>query len=261
MRRRINPTGLVIFAFLALFTGQPRAQTLDSVKFADSPFPPYVLGNYALEAEGGIAVETAKELFSRMDMRAEITLHPWKRVLKLAKSGLSDGILLLMKTPEREEFLVYTIPYIISREMFYFNTEAHHDFTWNTYNDIARYTIGLVQGYTYGEEFLKAVETYNLNVQYADNTETNIRKLAANRIDLIVEEEIVTETYLSKHPEIGNKITAAEKPVTKYQYHMAFTRNTRFLELIHSINDVLSQMISDKTIESIFLNYTGTKNR
>ncbi|MFP4383903.1 MAG: substrate-binding periplasmic protein [Spirochaetia bacterium] len=261
MKQGIFLTVLFICAFLTFFTGYADAQTNGAVNFAGIPFPPYIMGDHAGKAEGGIAVEAAKELFSRLNMRTEIILHPWKRVLKSAKSGLSDGILLLMKTREREEYLVYSIPYIISREMFYFNTNIHPDFSWNTYSDITPYTVGLVQGYTYGEEFLKAVESYSLSVQYADSTETNIKKLAANRVDLIVEEQIVTGTYLSEHPEIGSRIKAAEKPVTVYPYHMAFTRNYRFLELIHSINDVLDQMIKDKTIESIFLKYTGVKNR
>jgi len=159
-----------------------------------------------------------------------------------------------------EKYLIFTVPYMVGKELLYFNTGYTPEFSWSDFSDLIPFTIGLVQGYTYGEKFLEAIAKYNLKIEYADSTETNIKKLAAGRVDLIVEESFVTETFLSRHPDWKVQISSSENPVAEYYYHMAFHREDRFKPFITKVNSLLLEMKANSSIQSVIDKYTGEQN-
>lgn len=220
--------------------------------FFDTPFPPYIEGREdGGPPTGGLAVRIVQEAFRRLDRPMRIELLPWRRVLMSLEEGRCDGVMLLMRNEERERFLCYTDPLCQGREMLYYRPSTMGGFAWEEFEDLKGLSIGLVAGFTYGEAFLAAVADLDLEVEYATDSESNMAKLYAGRVDLALEEQAVAVALLAAHPDWNEAVATAEKPVTVYEYHMAFSRAAGACDLVDRVNEVLEQMRSDGTLETI----------
>jgi polar amino acid transport system substrate-binding protein len=224
---------------------------LRTLLFTDTPFPPYLKGDVNGPARGGIAVELVREISRRLGLRAEVELVPWKRALKMAETGRSDGVTLLMHTREREEYLVFSDALFQTTDLVFYNKTALSGFEWQGFQDLKGFTIGLVSGYTYGSDFLDAVTDLGLKVEYTDSTETNFNKLYLGRIQLAVEEEHVARYLIRSHPWWSGKIGEARTPVASYTYHLALSRASEAASLISKINEIIADMKEEGAIEQI----------
>lgn len=221
------------------------------MQFADAPYVPYVYGEIGGTASRGIAVEIVHEVFRRIGVRVQVDLYPWRRVLKMAETGQSDGICLLMKTAEREDYLVFSDVVFIGEEVLLYDTTRYPDFTWEDFSDLTEYTIGLVDGYVYGRAFMDSIEALSLTVEYADDSPANLRKLTAGRVDLVVEERYAAAAMLKDLGADGEKIRAASAPVSEYSYYMALSRQSPASEAVAAVNEALAAMKADGTIDRI----------
>jgi polar amino acid transport system substrate-binding protein len=228
---------------------------VESAFFADSPFPPYTIGELGEAPSGGIAVEIAEALFSRLGIELRIQLMPWRRVLKTVQTGRADGVLLLMRTEEREQYLAFTDLVYEGREVFVFNRLVRPSFAWETFSDVKSCTLGLVEGYTYGEAFLSAVDELDIAVDFADSTEQNLAKLAAGRVDLVVEDKRVVRCLLGSNPKWQSTLAFARKPVTVYPYYMGISLASPLVTLLSHINGALGAMREDGTMAEILAGY------
>ena len=243
---------LCFIVLLVVFPPQAsECAEIDKVDLGDGPWPPYTLGQVGREADGGLGVELVREIYRRLDIKVNIELYPWKRVLKMAEAGQVDGPTLLMKNPEREKYLVYTIPVFEGREVLFYSKKHLQNFSWDAFEDLSPYTIGLINGYIYGEEFLKAADRLGLKLEYAVTAEVNFQKLHAGRIDLVMEDPLVAGAIIRKNGEWIESITFADKPVTIYPYHMALSKKSPARELIPKLNLIIEQMRADGSIDHI----------
>ncbi len=236
------------------------AQEQSRLRITETPFPPYVEGETGGRARGGLAVEIALEAFRRLGIEADIELHPWKRVLRMLETKESDGVLVLMKTEERQRFLIFTETYITGKDLIYYDMYDMHrggKFSWDNYADLRPFTIGLVEEYSYDNDFLEAIDRWGLKIEYAGNPETNFRKLAAGRVDLVVEEMYVAHALINNFPGWKDRIAAAGKEIAEYPYYMAFSKKSGHDELAEQVNTVLEEMERDRTISEIIKKYTG----
>lgn len=222
----------------------------DPIRFVDSPFPPYVIGEIDGGEVDGIAPAIAREAAARIGRSITIELHPWSRVLRILEAGAADGVLLVMWSADRERYLQHLPAVFEAREIVFYNTEQAPGFIWQSYADLIPYQIGLVDDYTYGEEFLNAVRDFPLKVEYAASSEENLRKLAAGRVDLVVEEELVGE-YLVAALNAGSSIGTADRTITAYEYHFAFSRSGAGMEVLNAFSRAIIEMRSDGSIDRI----------
>ncbi len=243
--------GVLIIAAMAAPAAPSAAQTGGAVQLVDAPFPPYIEGEYDGKPTGGIVPRILAELEARTGHELRLTLHPWKRVLKMVRLGQADGVSLLMRTAERETFLRYTTVLLESRESLYYNTARLEGFQWRTFRDLEGYRIGLVDGYTYGQPFMEALSTLDLTVEYAGDTESAFRMLAAGRVDLVLEDDAVASSLLAANPSWQDVLDRAEQPVAVYPFHMAFSRKSPAADLVPEIDRAIEAMQSDGTLKSI----------
>jgi polar amino acid transport system substrate-binding protein len=221
------------------------------VLFADTPYPPYMVGELGQHPTGGISVELLRELFGRLGVEVAVELHPWKRTLKLAEFGKVDGIPLLMRNSERDRFLAFTEVLFESRELFHYRKDRFGRFSWQDYTDLEEYTIGLVSGYTYGPEFLQAVKDFNLKVKYANSSRQNLHMLYAGRVDLCLEEEMVARFMINENENWKDSLKVAPKPVSVYPYYMAVSKKSEAVALLEPINRIIADMKKDGTVNRL----------
>lgn len=228
------------------------SQAADSrfVRLVDSPYPPYIVGNYGQNPTGSY-VELVSELFRRLGMPVEIEIMPWKRAVREARLGRADALMIVFKSREREAYLTYTDEVFTTREILLFDADRLGPFIWDDFADLKGYCVGLVSDYSYLPNVVRAVEQHNLRVEYASDSRTNMLKLVAGRIDFVVEEEQVARSLLMENASSGRHIKAASKIIGTRSFHMAFSKRSAAAALIPDINRELAAMKADGVIERI----------
>lgn len=240
--------GSLLLSLLVLVNAE--GAEVESVVFAEDPWPPYTLGDFGAPT-GGIATSMVQEIFDRVGINVELQLLPWKRVLKLAEVGKIDGIMLLMKKPERERYLTFTEMVFEGRDLFYYNTKKMPSFDWTSLADFKDHTIGLVSGFTYDDDFLKAVETYKLNIVYIDTPENRMAMLHKGNIDFLLGDEAVTNQQLTEKEQWRTAIRPAARPLSVHPMYMAVAKKSPAASLLPEINSAIKSMQEDGTMDKL----------
>lgn len=241
----------ILFSILLFIPNEMDAGEIKKVHIVDEPYPPYTYGELGGQVSGGIGVEIVKELFNRLGVEVEFELVPWKRALKMVEVGRADGTNLLMHTVDRERYLVFTDTVLEVRELFHYRADRINAFEWETFNDLKRYTIGLVNGYTYGDDFLTAIDRLKLKVEYAESSVLALRKLFAGRVDLFLENEPVVKALVADNTAWKGVFKTASKPVSTFNFHLSFSKRSPAVKLLPDINRVIAEMKQDGSIDRI----------
>lgn len=179
--------GLVLFALSA------KADD-NVVKLASLEWPPFSGENLP---EKGASSAVLKAAYEAMGYKVVIEFLPWNRAVQMAKSDPS----FIGYFPEydgdsvRAEFLLS--PSIGSSPLG-FAERVENRIAWNSLPDLKSTTIGVVDGYVNTAEFDKRMANKELLVEVNRDDLTNLRKLAAGRVDLSVVDYNVMQ-YLLKN--------------------------------------------------------------
>lgn len=96
--------------------------TPEVVTLTGDPWPPYVIGTLGEEATEGSCIDLVQQVFARLnDVDVSFPLMPWERALREVRDGNKDGIVLLLKTPEREKYMAYTDPLFTSYNLVWYS--------------------------------------------------------------------------------------------------------------------------------------------
>lgn len=229
---------------------------IKSVILNEDPWPPYTFGIEGEEATHGIAVDIIRELFRRLNVEVELKLYPWKRCLYMVKKGQNDGHMLLIKTPEREKYMVFSDPFIPDRYLFWYRADRTQPVEWQNFADLKKYNIGLSDAYSYGDEFAKAVTEYDLEVEYAKSDEMNFQKLLKGRFDTFIGMENVARSIFKENPELKDKFKTAKKPLMTFTMYMSLSKDSPAVKLLPEINKRVKEMKNDGTMEKLINKYS-----
>ena len=203
----------------------------------------------------GIGVEIAEELFRRMDIRPVIKKYPLKRALSSLKNGSSDGMLFLIKTREREEYLDYSIPVYTAMGVVWSSSEnGKGPVEFSSFDDLLPYKIGVTAGYSYGEAFDSFLK--NADVDSANSDYYNYKKLIAGRIDIFPGNYTVAKGLFKKYPELKDKIVHSENSFMKWDLYMTVSKKSQYRSKIEEINKIIGDLITDGFIENTVRKYT-----
>ncbi len=237
---------VVLFSSFAVAQG-------NVIKMAAFNYPPFYY-----EDEGelyGIGVDLVREVFGRLDMQVEITLYPLSRALTYVKSGAVDGIMILIKNPEREEYIDYTEPVLIVRGLLWSAANREEGaVSLESLAGLKDYKVGVTRGYSYGHEFDELLKTLNVDVANADLF--SFRKLLTGRIDVFPANEIVAKGLFKQYPDLRGKFVHSEEAFVEWVLHMGISKQSHLVSMIPEINRVLSDMKKSGSINEAVRCYT-----
>jgi polar amino acid transport system substrate-binding protein len=248
---------LLSFVICLGFFSVTFAQEVKEVVFIADPWPPFNIGKTQIEE--GIALEICKELFSRLSIRFSTRLYPWKRVLLYLKEGEGsmgkkvDFTFPIIKTTEREEYLVFSDAIISDRSVLLYNKKRKDgpiDWTGKI-EDLKQYKFGIVYGYSYGKMFDNAFKNGILKTESNVTTEANFKKLLSQRIDIIKGSETVALYNINRIPGAKGKIISSKNAIEISYYRLGLSRKSPLVSLLPNINKVIHEMINDNTINNI----------
>ena len=228
------------------------AQVKQVIQFAESPWPPFVVGeaDANTKAEGPV-VDLVRRIFSHIDsVEPEFEMLPWKRVLAELENGSKDAVSFLQYTPARAQFLDYTHALFSSQSMFFYSKKKYPaGIHWSKLEDLSNYQIGLVADYAASTRLDKAIaEGVDLNLQRIVGTDKQLfQMLQKQRIDLFVCNVDVGNEIIQQ---MGwqNEIGMVEKPIQSVEFYMAFSKKQYHQKLIEKINIILAELKSEGLI-------------
>ncbi len=221
--------------------------------FSD-PWPPYIQGaqDPAL-CGGGRWIELIDTIFERVEgYRVNCALKPWARVLDEARSGITDGVILLGKTKEREQYLEYVDWLTTNRVVVWYSVEHFpKGLEWETMNDFQGLIIGKIRKSINGKEFVAARENgLPLEIYETVHELQLYRMLLAGRIDVAAIPELIAIGTIKKNG-WEKRLTRMKKPLARDRLFFAFSKKSEASRLVPKINTIIREMKKNGMIDKI----------
>ncbi|MCG8568881.1 MAG: transporter substrate-binding domain-containing protein [Spirochaetes bacterium] len=142
-----------------------------------------------LKNDGFIIEIVEKSFFAVGYQTIKIEYFPWKRCMEMGKNNMTDAIIGAWYNEERAKIYHYSEPMITNKKMFFKLKENQVINHYTTLKDLSAYSIGVIRGFTYSQEFDNA--DY-LNKDECVDVAMLFKKLVAGRVDLVIDEYYTT---------------------------------------------------------------------
>jgi polar amino acid transport system substrate-binding protein len=203
----------------------------------------------------GMLVDLVAEAYRRAGQPVEIRLMPWARCLGEARTGTVDGVFSSFKLPEREEFLAFSKEPLTTQVIAFF---ARLDSPLSFDGDLGKLRevkIGVIKGTSYGRKFDVAVADGTLrNVQESNSVDSNLKKLAFGRVDLIPSYRFVA-LDTARQLDLLSQIKEVSPPLDQVPTYLAFTRVRDLRKQSEGFDAALASMKQDGTYDRIIERY------
>jgi polar amino acid transport system substrate-binding protein len=219
-RARVASLALLCIAAWSI-AGQGRPTYLLT---ASDDWMPY---SSAKDPNGGILVMIAKAAFDASGKDTTVTLLPWARALEDAREGSQMGIIGAWYSEDRAKDFLYSDP-IITNEIVFFalvDRGIKHD----ELKDLSPFNIGVVRGNSFIDRLMRA----GLTLDYANDFETNLKKLVGARIDILADEKLATIRLIdAKYPNFKERIEILRPPLESNDLFFIVSKKVKDAKLI-----------------------------
>lgn len=187
-----------LFVWLLCTLLTSTAIAAEKVVLTSLDWPPYT--GTELKDQGA-SVVVAKAAFAAMGYELVVEFYPWKRAVQLAKVDPKyDGYFPEYYAEELKAEFILSEP-MGSGPLGFAELKAA-PLEWQTLDDLATKTIGVVSGYVNTTEFDARVEKGTLKTDTTINDLSNLQKLNGKRIDLAVIDQNVMAYLLNTTPSL-----------------------------------------------------------
>jgi len=217
----------------------------DKIVMATLDWEPYVGQN--MKNQGYVA-EVVKEAFKRGGIEVELKFYQWSRVVGLAKAGKVDGYFPEYYADGVKEYAAFSEA--MPGGPLGFFKRKDQDISYNTLKDLEGYKIGVVKGYVNTEEFDNAAF---LTRDIAKDDLTNLKKLAAGRLDLMVADKFVGTFLMNANlPDKAKEIEFLAKPLAEPELFVCISNKVEGqADKVAAFNKGLAEIKADGTLDKI----------
>lgn len=231
---------------LTLLCGQAYAGRV--VNLASTDYPPYF--SPQLPGDGVVAAITRAAL-AKHGHTLQLHYRPWARLMAEVKAGQFDGVMAIWYEPARAEYLHYSLPLVNTVTGFYGRVDK--PVATQPLSALRSRVIGTVRGYKNPDVFDRA----GLKQELAADDLTNLRKLAAGRLDLVLVDKVLAQ-YLadSLSPAERQAIRWQEPPLQVMPMHVGFQQGLPDgAQLLADFNDGLQTLRKSGQLAALIRQY------
>lgn len=239
---RINAWATGILVALVVLLQPSRAA---EIELMSTDYPPYFASSLP---DGGPLTEIVTAAFTEAGHHANIQFVPWNRAMEYAKAGKVDGLHGGWHSRAREAWFVFSDP-LPGNELVFYKRRGSQPDRFTSYENLKAFTIGIVKAYRNPAAF----EAAGLDTDAADSDQTNLRKLANGRIDLILIDRAVAGYLLStEFAEYKDRLEALEPAVETLDLHVLISRKVdSHRDLVDDFNRGLKRVASQGRVSEI----------
>jgi polar amino acid transport system substrate-binding protein len=250
-------TAGALFAAGGREAGEEQADSLQNIKDKgelvlglDDSFPPMGFRDTAGEIVG-FDIDLAREVADRLGV--DLVLQPidWDaKILDLNSRDIDVIWNGLTITPERQEAIDFSKPYIANRQIVIVQAESGIE----TKSDLAGARVGIQLGSS-AEDAVNSdpatLESFADLSKYQDNVQA-LMDLETGRIDAVVVDEILGRYYISKKPGV---FAVARDHFAEEEYGIGFRKGET--EFVAAVDAALDEMVADGTAAEISEKWFG----
>lgn len=219
------------------------------------PYVPYQFIGEKGEVTGA-DIELMRTIAKVIGCHVEFKEMPWARQLSELKNGTLDVAMSASRTPERESYALFSMPYRQSEMAIFVRDGTASQYPLSGLSDISHmdFRLGIIFGYYYGDEFetLKHDPTFASHVDAAADYPTNIRKLLHKRIDGLLVDDLAVMLAAVRVLGVAHEVERHPLHIPGDDFHLMFSRRAVDPELVATVNRTLEGMKSDGSTHAIF---------
>lgn len=210
------------------------------LRLASTPWVPFT-GNDDQPRVAQYLVERALE---RAGHAARTTIVPDGTLTSALREGKFDGSAALWTGEDREEFLLYSKPYLENRLLIVGRKGS--DVSAQSLDALSGKRVGIVQGYAYGKEVDAAKGPVFVRAESSTDT---LHQLLQGQVDYILIDALLVQYLFEQEPRRANaSLEVGKEPVLKRTLHFGVRKSLPDAQkIIDSFNNVLAAMMRDGT--------------
>ncbi len=230
--------------FFVLFLSAVSAQSNMVKSATELDYPPFSTPTTREDTAGGFSVELLKVVLESQDYNVSFYVAPWSEIKQDLIDGKIDVLPLVGRTPEREEYYDFTVPYITLRGAIF---SRKGDTRINSIEDLHDKELIVMKGDN-AEEYARRNNISDKLIT-TDTFEEAFLLLGQGKHDAIIAQELVGQQLINKF-----NIVSVEKKFSLFNFKQDFTfavkKGNKDLLLI--LNEGLSKIISDGTFDNLY---------
>ncbi|MBC9248966.1 amino acid ABC transporter substrate-binding protein [Pseudomonas alcaligenes] len=233
----------LVLLFALFLAGSAMAEHL---RLAGDSWPPFTDQRLA---NNGLAVDLVSTALQRAGYTTEYAEAPWARALYGLQQGDYDLLVAAWYSDERTRYGLFSEPYLINRIRFLQHQRTHIRF--DSLADLRPYNIAVVRGYSYSSDFDQDASLQKVPVlEFA----MGARMLAAGRVQLAVEDELVAQHYLNRElSEVKSGLEFLPKPLSENGLHILVRRSHPLhQQIVQDFNRAIAAMRADGSYARIY---------
>lgn len=234
-------------AAVLLTAGAVKAQSVEILTGEWAPFVSQDLPDY------GFTAEIVTAAFEAAGITPEYRFEKWSRISSLIKNGEAFAAFPYLKTPEREEFALFSQRFADSRNVFFYNKKRLKNFEYNSLEQIKNMRVGGLRGYFYVETFKDA----GIELDYTRFPELSFKKLLHGRIDLFPSNELVGWELIKKQfPDQVDSFAATKSSFSESGLFLMVSKTfPDSKKLLETFNKGLASIMENGEYEKILEKY------
>lgn len=229
-------------------TAEAPKQQPQTLRIATGEFAPWT--GKQLPDDGHVN-HIIREAFAAQGVAVKFVYLPWKRAFEEARLGKFDATSYWYDNTERREAMLFSEPVVVNRTVFFqrANTDAIH---WKGFDDLSHYRMSATLGFTYTEDFYRAVDSQVINPIMVPSDIQNIKLLMADRVDLFATDEM-SGFYMAAQLSIDpRKLKVIEPPLSSPKgYLLASKTHPNAQWLITTFNTGLQKLKASGAYQKI----------
>jgi polar amino acid transport system substrate-binding protein len=202
----------------------------------------------------GMDFEVIAVVLDKLGCGLETQALPWARHLKGLEDGNVDIASPVSKTEEREAFAHFSSPYVDAQEVLFVPAGKEGE-----YSSLADFfekggKLGTIREYAYGGDFNDLKDKYGSQIDDTDSQESNLKKLAAGRIDATLGEVFVVSEDI-KRLGFGDKVVASNVIISSDASYIMFSKKSVPEEFVTAFSEQMQAIKSSGEFDTITAKY------
>lgn len=218
------------------------------------PWPPYQIARSGEPT--GVDIEIVNAIADRMGCSVAYRKMPWSRLLESISAGEADFAVQANYTADRASFAYYSDPYLPYQTRLIVESGERTD-----YPNLAAFlsegnTIGIVQGYDYGNDAnaLLDRDRYADQIVEGYSVGAHVKPLVRGRIDGVIAERFVFAHEAGK-ADVRDDIAITDLTVTSVQTYAIFSRASVSRATVEAFNTAMAKVKENGTFDAIVQRY------
>jgi polar amino acid transport system substrate-binding protein len=237
-------TRLISIAF-AFFLACGVSAGAGEVVALDSANPPFMFARG--DKAAGVYPALIAEAFKRMNVDVTFAPMPWKRAIEGLDSG-ANAVGGIYKNSERLKKYDYSDK--LFDEVIVVYVAKGKGFAFSGTDSLKGKTVGVIRGWSYGDDFDNAVKAKTITVDEAPDDGVNFGKLGAGRTDAVLAVKEGGGVAIAS-ANLADKVEALDPPLSSSPSFLAFAKSANKTDLIAKFNAAIAAMRQDGSFDKI----------